>query len=509
MASETGGGGRGGKKRYNSQPMEGSSKDSRYDENIIDEDLSWSTVVNGRKNQTQTASIPTSNSFNLLTTSSSYPDKTMRSNSISSRGSRGNRGASHQDRRSFNPAQASANDDRPRDLGESTRFVTPEQSGPYRDEIVVECQKLNDRPFKGTITFREATDVMFTRVMGFEYGELYSVRMRYSGCPTVRFKLKQQINIDDLISVEHFNIERRAPNSEEIDYISCKILGIRGMSSVPHYDGTENDIRWVKIEGTEYLLTEAEIRAGLEPFGELLTPIREDIHDDSDDERGLIGNGTYSVKMRLQKPIPQFLPLCSRRIRIYHNGITKLCSNCYGRHTRRQCRNQKRQWIEYVRDFMLEHENLQEEYYGKWWDIIDTEYPGYFDQKNEESAPADVSTGEHSQERRQKVVSRFAEKSNPPPLASRDPRINRQNDLSRQRSQNQPEDNSHTFRNIAPSKPDRQQEMSRLLANGLTLTDARKYLANKEEQDELERRMMNPNSQNRNGSTRGRDRNNH
>ena len=102
---------------------------------------------------------------------------------------------------------------------------------------------------------------MFTRVMGFEYGELYSVRMRYSGCPTIRFKLKQQINIDDLISVEHFNIERRAPNSEEIDYISCKILGIRGMSSVPHYDGTENDIRWVKIEGIEYLLTEAEIRA--------------------------------------------------------------------------------------------------------------------------------------------------------------------------------------------------------------------------------------------------------
>jgi hypothetical protein len=128
--------------------MEGSSKDSRYDENIIDEDLSWSTVVNGRKNQTQTAAIPTSNSFNLLTTSSSYPDKTMRSNSVSSRGSRGNRGASHQDRRSFNPAQASANDDRPRDLGESTRFVTPEQSGPYRDEIVVECQKLNDRPSK-------------------------------------------------------------------------------------------------------------------------------------------------------------------------------------------------------------------------------------------------------------------------------------------------------------------------------------------------------------------------
>ena len=505
MASETGRGGRGGKKRYNSQPMEGSNKDSRYDENIIDEDLSWSTVVNGRKNQT--AAVPTSNSFNLLTTSNSYPDKTMRSSSVSSRGSRGNRGngGAIPDRRSYNRTQTSANEDKPTDLGENTRFFTPLENGPFRDEIVVECQKLNDHPFKGTITFKEATDIMFTTVMGFDFGDLYSVRMRYSGCPTVRFKLKQPINIDDLISVEHFNIERKAPNSNKIDFISCKILGIRGMSSVPHYDSSENDIRWVKIEGTEYQLTEPEIRAGLEPFGELLTPIREDIHDDSDSERGIVGNGTYSVKMKLLKPIPQFLPLCSRRIRIYHNGITKLCSNCFGRHTRRQCRNEKRQWIEYVRDFMVDHEQLQEDYYGKWWDIIDTEFPGYFDQNREEPATNTPTNENPDPERNQKAVSRFAESSNQPPTASRDPRINRRNDLREQRSLNHTDTTRPTFKNVAPNKPDRQQEMSRLIANGLTLTDARKYLANKEEQDELERRMMNPDRQTQSGPTRGRN----
>ena len=68
MASEVGRG-RGGKKRYNSQPMEGANKDSRHDTEL-DEDLSWSTVVNGRR----TAPTATSNTFAVLTQPNLYPD---------------------------------------------------------------------------------------------------------------------------------------------------------------------------------------------------------------------------------------------------------------------------------------------------------------------------------------------------------------------------------------------------------------------------------------------------
>ena len=105
--------------------------------------------------------------------------------------------------------------------------------------------------------------------------------------------------------------------------------------------------------------------------------IREDIHDDP--ERDRIGNRTYSVKMKLLRPIPQFLPMHGRCIRIYYSGIDKLCTNCYGIHTRCQCRNQKHQWIKYVIDFMYKNKEIPEEYYGKWWDIVDSDYPGYFD----------------------------------------------------------------------------------------------------------------------------------
>ena len=492
MSNENGRG-RGGKKRYNSQPMGGANKDSRS-EDLMDDDLSWATVVNGR--QTAPTPTPVSNAFSLLNQPNSFPDKTMRSDSISSRTSargstRGGGRGSFRTQQQLRQHQQSQQQrpQRQSDLGDNTRFTTPGSEGPLRDEIVVECQKLNDRPFKGTITFNEAVDSIFTEIMGFQFADLYSVRMRFSGCPTVRFKLKTQTNVDDLIGVEFFNLERRAPGSNNVDYISCKILGIRGMQSVPHYDGSENDVRWIKVEGCEYQLTEDEIKQGLAPYGELLTPIREDIHDDSDSERDKIGNGTYSVKMKLTRQIPQFLPMHSRRIRIYYSGINKLCTNCYGRHTRRQCRNQKRPWIEYVRDFMFENDELPEEYYGKWWDIVDNEFPGYF-----EVAPQTTS----DENQTDSSNTRFAEQRKDPPYLSRDPRLNRKRDQQPQQQQQQhqlqqqPQPNS--FRPTQTPQSDRQLEMTSLLATGLTLTDARKYLNNKAEQEEIERRMSRPGS---------------
>ena len=54
---------------------------------------------------------------------------------------------------------------------------------------------LNGHPFKGTVTFKEVTDVIFTEVMGFQFGHLYSVRMSYSGCPVICFKLKEKLTL--------------------------------------------------------------------------------------------------------------------------------------------------------------------------------------------------------------------------------------------------------------------------------------------------------------------------
>ena len=471
--------GRGGKKRHSSQPLAGNAKDARAEQEQeieeIEEDASsragetWSEVASRGRGR---GGFQTSNRFGLLAQSSSYPDKSMRSASICSRGSRGSaraqRGATQ-----IHQRRTDKQNDRPTDLGDNTRFVTPAPDGAMRDEIVVECRTINDAPFRGTITFKEAREVIFGEVMGFELKELYSIRFRYNGCPVIKFKLKNQINLDDLLSVEYFNLERQSPNNRDTDYIGCRIMGIRGSQSVPHYDGQENDVRWVKIEGTEYQLTQEQIVQGLIPFGEVLTPVREDIFQDSDSDLSeIVGNGTYSVKMKLERPIPQYLPMHGKKIRVYHNGISKLCTNCFEKHTRRQCRNQKKNWLEYVRDFMDNHPHLAEDYFGKWWDIVDLEYPGHFSYLPDENQAQIPET-----------IVRPTETKKDLPRIDRDPRIAKRQ-MKPQAQTTQPE-----ATNNQTAGYDRQREMSRLIANGLTLTDARRYLANVEEMESMNRQM--------------------
>ena len=84
-----------------------------------------------------------------------------------------------------------------------------------------------------------------------------------------------------------------------------------------------------------------------------------------------VGSGVYSVRMRLHCDLPQFIPMCGKRIRLWYGGIPKMCSNCFGRHIRKECTNQKVQWIDYVQDFMNRHQDIPQDYYSKWAKIID------------------------------------------------------------------------------------------------------------------------------------------
>ena len=137
---------------------------------------------------------------------------------------------------------------------------------------------------------------------------------------------------------------------------------------------------------------------------------------------------------------------------------------------------------------MFENDNLNETYYGKWWEIIDNEFPGYFDQNDGQPDQHHQEASNPQPERLQKSVSRFADSRKENPRPSRDPRVNRSNNHEQQRT-------SNTATSFSQIEPDRQQEMTSLLASGLTLTDAKKYLANKKEQEEIERRMVDAQSQ--------------
>ena len=128
-------------------------------------------------------------------------------------------------------APASAPAPIPAQLGENSVFWTRKHEGGLRDFITVECLKINGETFNGTITYTEAAVKIFQQELGLTSDLLHSVKMAYSRCRTVTFKLKKQVNIDELAEKENFEMKRSYMQDTKIvtDIITCRIIGIKKM----------------------------------------------------------------------------------------------------------------------------------------------------------------------------------------------------------------------------------------------------------------------------------------
>ena len=282
-------------------------------------------------------------------------------------------GHSQQQRRNSEASQA----ERARQKKTLARvFVTPAPDGAMRDEITVEIQTMNGKPFKGTLTIEEARNGIFRDALDLNPRLLHGIRFRFSTYPVIKYKMNQQINIDDLHPREYFNFERHytVRGKTFTDTFECKIGGIRSSSHQVEESDPDPSVRWVKIEWTEYSLGENQILDWLELFGEKAGELTEDLQHYSDSDADPLGSGTYSIKMRLRKEIPQLLPMWGRRIRIYYRGVQKLCTNCFGHHPRRNCRSERVTWVQYCLNFMERNPEIPPEFYGKWWKIVNQEF---------------------------------------------------------------------------------------------------------------------------------------
>ena len=127
----------------------------------------------------------------------------------------------------------------------------------------------------------------------------------------------------------------------------------------------------MKIEGCEYRVTKDEILQWLSHYGEVTSDLEEDCFREEVVSEGNNRTGNYTVMMKLDKQIPQLLPMCGKRVKMYHAGIQKLCTNCFGPHKKQHCEAaEKVPWVQYVRKFIEENEEIQPELFGKWIEII-------------------------------------------------------------------------------------------------------------------------------------------
>ncbi len=246
-----------------------------------------------------------------------------------------------------------------------------------RQELEVNIETLNGTAFHGTITQLEAKHIVYKESLKLDLNNFDGVRFGYKSCPVMIFKLKEAINVDELLPIQNFEFNRKTSRQgrTHVDVIGCKIRGLRAKvneSDAPRFDPPQDDgTRMIKIEGCEYRVPEKALVEFLEFFGELRSEIVEDTFVDGlsppgTENCGTNRTGTYSVNIKLYRKIPQLLPIMGKRVRIYYPGIQKLCPNCYGPHPKRTCHSKRIQWKNYVRKFMDDFKEIPSSLYGRW-----------------------------------------------------------------------------------------------------------------------------------------------
>jgi hypothetical protein len=308
--------------------------------------------------------------------------------------------------------------------------------GAFREELEVEILTINGNPFRGSLTHHEAKHRIYKEILGCPFSNFRGVRLGYRTCPTATFMLRKVINIDDLASCENFEFERKnkkRDGSEAIDKIGCKLRGVRtvtGSEATASY--SQDWTRVVKIEGCNYRIQKDMIMEWLGFYGEIQTDLVEDVFEDSEDSEGENTTGVYSVKMKLHSNIPQFLPIDGRRIKIYYRNINKLCTNCFGEHNKRNCKEEKVKWIDYVDSFMKDNRHIDSSLFGKWAMILEREKkqrqidrehyesknPKEAEQRTEEQTEANldhISNQKESSQQTQEIQSEHEKEETPDP----------------------------------------------------------------------------------------------
>jgi hypothetical protein len=245
---------------------------------------------------------------------------------------------------------------------EVTGLFKGSNEGAWRESFVVDVLEIDGQKFMGSLTRKEMSSSIYTKALGLRPENLHGFVPGYRGHPTIKYRLKEKINVDlDLQGKSLFTFERVEKVGSEtlVHTFKCEIAGIR--EPVDTSDGNlearrKSRYTWIKVEGAEYELPKEEIVAWLQKFGNPVSELTEDKErDSSDSDDNEYYNGIYSIKMDLQTKPPQFLPISGKKIKIYYKGIAKRCVRCLETgHLKKDCTSARKDWMEYVSDLMFD-----------------------------------------------------------------------------------------------------------------------------------------------------------
>jgi hypothetical protein len=123
---------------------------------------------------------------------------------------------------------------------------------------------------------------------------------------------------------------------------------------------SEDWTRVVKIKECDYRIDPSTITDFLENCCKVMSVMVENVFYIKEDSEGVKVIEIYSVKVRVNTPIVQLVPLDGRRVNLHFRNIQKQSTKCFSPHLGRNCTNVKVQCLAYVAKFIQSSSRLDE-----------------------------------------------------------------------------------------------------------------------------------------------------
>jgi hypothetical protein len=224
--------------------------------------------------------------------------------------------------------------------------------------VRLELDTINEKPFFGQVSDEEILYLWVT-VFGRKREELFGTTSTKTLTRNVRitYKLKAPINLKDLHDGPVFKYEKYLDDGS-VEIIIGKILGYDAIKPVELGELAKISVKtnfrvepsgilsWLKLYGT----TTSTSGFAINPSTGLKTDI-------------------FEAEVMLKRHIQEYLPIFGQKCQISYAGMPKMCNRCYlVGHLRRDCKNKKTDWIEYV--ISLLKEGLDPELIGSWKNAV-------------------------------------------------------------------------------------------------------------------------------------------
>ncbi len=172
----------------------------------------------------------------------------------------------------------------------------------------------------------------------------------------MNYRLKKPVVLTNLFKKPEFDWEKES--SGHLEFFSGRILGL-------HLDQVSiGDTVTVCINRTALEFSQAQIEKWLQNFGTVAGSFNY-----ATDKYG-IKTDNIEVELKISRHIPEYLPMYSRKIRIFYLGIPKQCNNCLEiGHIKVDCEGEKKDWFSFIEE-LIDSGDFKRELFGDWPEII-------------------------------------------------------------------------------------------------------------------------------------------